>query len=208
MTARAEWLLFALVIPMTPLAAQEESRYEFGANVAITLSKFGGSDAQDPRLQYGFGFGGFLTMHLTRNIALQPELQYVQKGTRYRTQDSKSSLALGYLQLPVLIQLRVPVGTLRPQVYGGVAGGYRVDCRLNVTTGASSVSQSCSNLAEPPPKHPELSAIIGAGVDAGVLLVGLRFDLGLTRIGSTPGQDDIRNRTLSLVVGSAFRGPR
>ncbi len=207
------WALFALAIPARAAAQFEESprvepRMEFGANAAITFSKFGGSDVQDPRVQYGFGVGAFLTMHLTRNFAFQPELQYVQKGTRYSSGDTRSSLLLGYLQLPLLMQVRVANGRFRPQVYGGIAGGYRIDCRLNVTMANNSISQSCSNLQEPPPRHGEVSAIVGAGVDAGVLLVGLRLDLGLTRIGSTTGQEDIRNRTLSLVVGSAFRGPR
>lgn len=209
MIGRSVVLLVPLAIAAGPLAAQEEEpRYEFGANAAVTFSKFAGSDAQDPRVQYGFGVGAFLTLRLTRAIAVEPELQYVQKGTRFRTEDTKSSLQIGYLQLPLLVQLRLPNGPIRPHVYGGIAAGYRIDCRLKVTTGTSSLDQSCRNLAEPPPRHGEVSAIVGAGVDAGVLLVGLRFDLGLTRIGSTPGQEDIKNRSLSLVVGSAFRGPR
>jgi hypothetical protein len=49
---------------------------------------------------------------------------------------------------------------------------------------------------------------MGAGADFRYLFVDLRFDLGLTRIGRTAGQEDIKNRTLSLVVGTEFRGPR
>jgi hypothetical protein len=193
-----------------PLPAQDEPKLETGASISITLSRFAGSGAQDPRVQYGFGVGGFLTFRLTRHIALQPELLFVQKGARFQSESTRSSLALGYLELPVLVKLQFPPANpngVTPRFYGGVAGSYRIDCRLNVKTGNSSVSQSCSNLAEPPPKSWDASVVAGGGVDFRVLFVDLRFDLGLTRIGSTAGQEDIKNRTLFLMIGTAFRAP-
>lgn len=195
-----------------PLRAQDDRpRVHTGASVAVTFSRFAGTGTQDPRIQYGFGVGGFLALDLTRNIAIQPELQYIQKGSRFRTDATRSSLILGYLELPLLLKLQLPsggTGRVAPHLYGGAAGSYRIDCRLHVTTGDNSVSQPCSNLAEPPPRRWDASAVVGAGADFRYLFVDLRFDLGLTRIGRTAGQEDIKNRTLSLVVGTEFRGPR
>ncbi len=204
--------LFGLLLTATPgasLVAQGEPGIRTGASAAVTFSRFAGTATEDPRVQYGFGVGGFLTFGLTRNIALQPELQYVQKGARFRTETSRSSLLLGYLQVPLLLKLRVPAGSgITPHLYGGAAAAYRLDCRLNVNSGNSSVSQPCSNLDEPPPRRWDTSVIGGVGVDFGLLFVDLRFDLGLSRIGATPGQEDIKNRALYLMVGTAFGGVR
>lgn len=205
-------LLLASVGVAGALRAQDDrSRVRTGASVAVTFSRFAGAGTQDPRIQYGFGVGGFLALDITRNIAIQPELQYIQKGSRFQTATTRSSLILGYLQLPLLLKLQLPAGgtsRIAPHLYGGGAGSYRLDCRINVTTGNNSVSQPCSNLAEPPPRRWDASGIVGAGADFRYLFVDLRFDLGLTRIGRTAGQEDIKNRTLSLVVGTEFRGPQ
>jgi hypothetical protein len=205
-------LLLAVAVGPGALAAQDERpTLRTGASVAITFSRFAGTGTQNSRLQYGFGVGGFLALDLTRNIAIQPELQYVQKGSRFRTENTRSSLILGYLQVPLLLKLQIPTGGpggISPHLYGGAAASYRIDCRLNLTTGNNSLSQPCSNLDEPPPKRWDASAIAGAGVDFGYLFVDLRFDAGLTRIGTTAGQEDIKNRTFSIVIGTEFRGPR
>jgi hypothetical protein len=186
-------------------------KLETGANIAVTFSKFTGSATSDSKLQYGFGVGGFLTMHLTRNLAIQPELQYVLKGSRFVVDSTKTSVLIGYLQIPLLVKFILPAADpngISPHVYGGLAGSYRTDCRLNLKTGNNSISQSCSNADEPPPKHWDASAIVGAGANFRWVFVDVRFDLGLTRIGATPGQEDVKNRTFYLMAGTAFRTPQ
>ncbi len=202
---RRSGLIAVLILLPASLMPQDPPRFRSGVSAAITFSKFSGEATENPRVQYGFGVGGFLGIGLTRHLAVQPEIQYVQKGARFRTETTRSSLSLGYLQLPVVVQVRIPVsGRVTPHLYGGAAVAYRVDCRLGVTSGNSSVNQPCSNLAEPPPRRWDSSAVFGAGADLGIFLVDVRFDLGLTRIGTTAGQEDIKNRTLYLMVGTGF----
>jgi len=194
------------------LAAQNSPpKLETGASVALTFSKFGGSATANPKLQYGFGVGGFLTMHLTKNFAFQPELQYVLKGTRFTVDETRTSVIIGYLQIPVLVKVILPASEangISPHFYGGIAGGLRTDCRLNVKTGNNSVSQTCTNSEDPPPKRWDAAAVVGAGASFRWMFVDVRFDLGLTRIGATPGEEDVKNRTLYLMVGTAFRTPQ
>ena len=194
------------------LGAQEAPpKLETGASVAVTFSKFGGSATENPKLQYGFGVGGFLTMHLSRNLAFQPEFQYVLKGSRFAVDSIRTSVIVGYLQIPLLAKFIIPAAQpngISPHFYGGIAGAVRLDCRLNVKNGSSSVSQTCGNTNEPPPKRWDASAVVGAGANVRMMFVDVRFDLGLTRIGSTSGQEDVKNRTLYLMVGTAFRAPQ
>jgi hypothetical protein len=194
------------------LEAQETApKVETGASISLTFSRFGGSGTVDPKLQYGFGVGGFLTLQLSRNLAFQPELQYVLKGSRFAVDSTRTSVILGYLQVPVLVKFIIPSADpngISPHVYGGIAGSFRTDCRLNVKVGGRSVSQTCSNTEEPPPKRWDANAVIGVGANVRWIFVDLRLDLGLTRIGAVEGQEDIKNRTLYLMVGTAFRTPQ
>lgn len=194
------------------LAAQETTpKLETGASIAVTFSKFGGSATVNPKLQYGFGVGGFLTMHLSRNLAFQPEFQYVLKGSRFAVDTIRTSVIVGYLQVPLLAKFIIPAAQpngISPHFYGGIAGSVRLDCRLNVKNGSRSISQTCSNTDEPPPKRWDASAVVGAGASVRRMFVDVRFDLGLTRIGATTGQEDVKNRTLYLMVGTGFRTPR
>jgi len=212
MNARVVPILFCVAGVGSRLDAQNPTpKLETGASIAITFSRFAGSDAQNAKLQYGFGVGGFLTMHVTRNLALQPELQYVIKGTRFTVDSTRTSVLIGYLQLPVLVKFIIPAsapGGISPHFYGGLAGGLRLDCRLNVKVGNNSISQPCSNVDEPPPKRWDASAVVGAGANFRWMFADVRFDLGLTRIGATQGQDNIKNRTLYLMVGTGFRAPQ
>lgn len=209
---RAVLAFLGLVGTGSRLAAQETTpKLETGASIALTFSKFGGSATVNPKLQYGFGVGGFLTMHLTRNLAFQPEFQYVLKGSRFAVDTVRTSVIVGYLQVPLLAKFIIPAAQpngFSPHFYGGIAGGVRLDCRLNVKNGNNSVSQTCNNTAEPPPKRWDVSAVVGAGASVRMMFVDVRFDLGLTRIGAAPGQEDIKNRTLYLMVGTGFRAPR
>jgi hypothetical protein len=194
------------------LAAQEATpKLETGASIAVTFSKFGGSATANAKLQYGFGVGGFLTFHLTRNFAFQPEFQYVLKGSRFAVDTVRTSVIVGYLQVPLLAKFIIPAAQpngISPHFYGGIAGSVRLDCRLNVKSGSRSINQSCSSAAEPPPKRWDASAVVGAGASVRMMFVDVRFDLGLTRIGAAPGQEDVKNRTLYLMVGTGFRAPR
>lgn len=210
--ARAFLILLSLAPPASRLNAQNPApKVETGASIALTFSRFGGSATVNPKLQYGFGVGGFLTMHLTRNLAFQPELQYVLKGSRFSVDSTRSSVLIGYLQIPVLVKFIIPAGEpnrISPHFYGGAAGGLRTDCRLNLKSGNRSISQPCTNTEEPPPKRWDASAVVGAGVNFNWIFADVRFDLGLTRIGATPGREDVKNRTLYLMVGTAFRTPQ
>jgi len=131
----------------TPLPAQERQGGRFGVQVGITFSKFGGQDAEDARVQYGFAAGGFATLDLGRYVALQPELLYAQKGVRFTGPGGSSSILLGYLEVPLLLKLRLPASRgfsgVSPHVFGGASIGYRVDCRITLASGTSSISQTC-----------------------------------------------------------------
>jgi len=201
--------LFLLALSPAVSAAQEYSTGEsrFGAIAALTLSKFGGQDAEGSKLQFGFAAGGTVTLSLTRNVALEPELLYVLRGSKFSSASGSSSVHIGYLELPVLLILRIPPskpGGVSPNVYGGVAGGFRIDCRVKASSGSVEVIQTCGNQSEPPPRRLDAGLVFGAGVEIRRIRAGVRYELGMMKIHAGDPPNDIKNRTLFFLVGTSF----
>jgi len=173
----------------------------------MTFSKVGGADVQDASAQLGFGAGVSMTLDLGPYLALRPELAYLEKGARFTGTGASNSVKLGYLELPVQLVLRLPFasGTVTPHLSGGGAVGFRFDCRQNITSGGTSVSQTCGSAEEPPPRRFDASLVFGAGVDVRRLRFGARFELGLTKLGRGDQAADVKNRTLYLLAGTSFR---
>ncbi|HLG06981.1 MAG TPA: porin family protein, partial [Gemmatimonadales bacterium] len=148
-----------------------------------------------------------MTLDLGPYLALRPELAYVEKGVRFTGTGGSNSVRLGYLELPVQLALRLPLasGTVSPHLSGGGSVGFRLDCRQNIASGSTSVSQSCGGAEEPTPRRFEASLVFGAGVDVRRLRFGARFELGMTRLGRGAQAADIKNRTFYLLAGTSFR---
>lgn len=68
-----------------------------GVNIA-NISDFG-SDAR-----IGGHVGAFVHVQLDKNWCVQPELLYSSQGSKYNTVDGERTLALNYIQLPVMFQ--------------------------------------------------------------------------------------------------------
>ena len=56
-------------------------------------------------------------------FAIQPEVLFSMKGTKV-SDDDESVLRANYLEIPLLLKLRIPVGPVTPSVYTGVAAGF------------------------------------------------------------------------------------
>lgn len=196
------------LLASTGTAAQESRDSRIGVTAGVTFSKFGGQDAEGSKPQIGFAAGASLNWALGRFLAVEPQLLYALKGSRFSDASGSSSVLLGYLELPVVVMLRVPrtPGTrgVSPHIYAGGEIGYRIDCRLNTSSGGTAVSQTCGSLSEPPPRRLDGGLVFGAGVEIGRIRAGARFELGLTRLDSADPPNDIKNRSLFLLVGTRF----
>ena len=79
-----------------------------------------------PGLCAGVGLG----IQFNKYLALQPEVLYSRKGFRrdYKYLDEVNTVYLkcNYLELPVLLRLLIPAGSVTPNVYAGPALATRV----------------------------------------------------------------------------------
>ncbi|MGQ0704116.1 MAG: porin family protein [Gemmatimonadales bacterium] len=190
----------------TTVVAQGHPTVPIGLQAGFVFSRFGGADVQNPKVQFGFAAGVSMSLGLGRYLAIRPELLYAEKGVRFSGDDGSSSLKMSYLELPALLVIRIPgIGRLTPEIYGGGAVGLRADCRQNITSGNTSLDQTCGSDVEPAPRRFDTSLVVGAGAEVERIRFGVRFAWGLTRLDPSDERLDIRNRALYLMAGTVFR---
>ena len=98
-------ILCAFIISFTAAQAQET---EFGLKAGINSSNFGGDGDSQTRL--GFHFGPYVSIGITEQFALQPELLYSTQGAEVSSVGGSRNDNLSYINLPVMAKVYVANG--------------------------------------------------------------------------------------------------
>jgi len=182
----------------TVASAQKSTNY--GVLAGGSFAKFRGSDVGEfSKTKVGIAAGLFVTAGLTPQFAIEPEFLYVMKGGK---NDSDESIKISYIEIPVLLKLRVPTkGIVSPNFYVGPQLGIKAGCSVK-----SAATNDCGT-AGVTLKSTEFGVVFGAGVDVRRAIITARYDLGLTKLDSQPPTEDVKNGTFYLLAGWAFRTP-
>lgn len=162
-------LLAVFNVSFLTVSGQEAFGVKAGVNIA-SLSEFTG------RSRVGAHAGVFLHHTINRNWCVQPELLYSAEGQRYFSNGVEHTLALDYLQVPVMIQY-YPV----PNIYleAGPQVGILVSARDKIDEfdeeGDANVKGDFSSA--------QVALGLGAGlkVSEQIILYG-RYNFGLTDV--------------------------
>jgi hypothetical protein len=158
----------------------------------------------------GLGLGAFARFGLASTLSLQPEALYVGKGFSGNDGGFESTFKLDYLQVPVLLQVHVPVdGAVSPRLFAGPAIAFKLSCNAAGDDGGTSVEISCADFSDfgldLDAKSTDFGLVFGAGadIDAGGVVVTLdgRYDLGLTDVLEFQGVSGLKNRAWELFAG-------
>ncbi len=161
----------------------------------------------------GMAIGGFVQIDFTGPFALQPEAAYVQKGFDIPTIPNDpnveaGSLALDYVEIPVLAKLQIPVaGPITPTVFAGPAVSVNVNAEFDEPrpgTDPRDISDFVNGT--------EVGAHMGAGLDieAGgmLLMLDARYTRGLTGVFDeeeiNDAASDITNEGFRISLGIGF----
>jgi hypothetical protein len=179
-----------------------------GVWVGATSSTFRGSDAPGPTNLAGFSAGLFTQWHFAQHFALQPELEYTQKGSDEIDVTNAGTvftmhIRLSYVEIPVLLRAEaVPMGPLTPFVVVGPEVAFKVGCGI-VVSGLQG-NYTCSSL--PAAQSVDYGGVAGAGVAfrLGGRMYGLsaRYDVG---VANAFAGNDAKNRAATLLLGTVFR---
>lgn len=184
-----------------PIDTSRAGNRTYGFYVGVSGSNFSGGST-DWINRYGPDFGSTVTMNLTDLAALQGELAYITKGTKWEELIYKDGsvvrtsggLNLGYLQLALLARLNQPLSkyrdenVLRPKLLAGFGWN-------------TQVYSSADGVETPDLNKTDFSFIFGAGFDHRIslrrfLTVDVRFDLGLRKV-----FDEGTNHTIRFLLG-------
>jgi outer membrane protein with beta-barrel domain len=193
------------------IAQSFESGVKVGANAArlpgLELHEGPGEAEIDAKFRVGLVAGAFVAFNLTERFAVQPEVLFSRKGSRFEghTEDPlpvKASMTLDYVQMPVLARLSIPSrGPHAAYLLAGPALGFSVGTSFRLKIGGQSRDEDISeDIAKI-----EASFVVGGGVHLGHLLVEGRYTQGLTRIREpSRGQKAARNMVVSFMTGFRF----
>lgn len=194
--------LFLLIFPVN-----SEAGIQFGIRGGGNASKLTGADIQnlEGTIKYKVGLVGgiFFAINIGKIITIEPEFLYTMKGAQEQVTagDYTEKLYGDYLEIPVLLKLRIPTPGIQPAIFAGPSVGFKLKEKLQRN------GQDVP-LQEKILENNDYGAIFGAGLDFGRhFMIDVRYSLGLKKVLSAAQGTtalDVKNGVWSATVGIAF----
>ncbi len=193
-------LAVALLLPQSA-AAGVKFGIKAGGNVANVNGDFA-SNVREWKSRIGFCGGIFFELNFGRVLTIQPEALYTMKGAEATIEEGAitgtGKLRFDYLEIPVLLKLRLPTGAIHPFIFAGPAFGFDLKATFKDITGGSTDVSGGNKV--------DYSAVFGAGLQlGGAIHADVRYTMGLEKL-KIPALDtiDLKNGVLSATLGLAF----
>jgi hypothetical protein len=200
-------LLIAAFAGLAALPQPASADIRFGIKAGGNMARPMGADARDPlatlQSRVGFMGGVFLAVDLSRIFSIQSEVLYTMKGATYVALDDTytDKLYADYVEVPMLLMLRIPVPVIHPFVFGGPTVGFKLQEKL-ISNGEE------VPLTEAFFKNNDYGAIFGAGLSLGRnLMLDVRYSLGMQKVLAVfagEQEPDYKNGVWSATIGIAF----
>lgn len=184
-------LSFAILLTGAVAANAQTS---FGIKAGMNISNLRGDDVAGGDVKSQIGANGGLYAHIPAgtNFAIQPELLYSIEGAKAKNSDLQTEL--NYVNVPVMFQYVNPSGfyaELGPQV------GFLTSAKLKLNGVSSDIKDDLSTI--------NISAGAGLGYNfTPAVGAGVRYTLGLTRLGDNDPKADIKTSNLSIGIHYTF----
>ncbi|SFO16484.1 Outer membrane protein beta-barrel domain-containing protein [Paenimyroides ummariense] len=178
-----------LLLVITTLTVKAQS-IELIPKAGINLSnqKIEHFNGEKNKLNFQGGLGVNIPTGI-KNFSIQPEINFVGKGTKFKYLNHSSEINLNYLEAPVLAKYSYGVG----YVNAGPAVGFLIDKDSKIPNYAGKLNRV------------EFSIHMGAGVaiplGPGKVIVDGRYVLGLNSLSKST---EIKNTGIIISAGYAF----
>ncbi|MEO8032722.1 MAG: outer membrane beta-barrel protein [Gemmatimonadota bacterium] len=208
MRPRSYWLRHCITgFALLPAQLAAQTHYPIGFIGGVSSADFRGKDVAGGKSSTGLVLGGLIHLELAGPLTLEPQLLYVQKGGRLVGGGVTATFKMGYLQLPLLLRLELPLRRVSRLALGLIAGP-ALALTTSCTTRLEAVSYNPVDTgclgAGASVRETDFSVIGGAGIGLGALALEGRYDLGLNRIGTGSAAGDVKNRALLLTLAYRF----
>lgn len=197
-TVRAVLLGVALLAATySGAAAQKGLELGFRGGVSVASASVDVNETFDKSNRTGFVGGIFLNYDASL-LGFQVGAQYSQKGVDLDIGDAVNEFSLSYLEIPAVVKLGIPLGVIKPSVFGGAGLGFKTGCDSN--------GDDCGDDF----KGTDFTGIAGADVAIYLGSISLwadgRYHFGFSNINDANDVvGDLKNRNWTLQAGLGFK---
>lgn len=195
-------LILALLILVVGTSFVFAGAFGAGVSAGGNLAFVGTEPSGDGTPRYGFTGGiygdyAFYSMENVMDLSAQLGVYYSQKGFRSTT-PADITANYDYIEVPVLVKASIPLDIpVDPYLLVGGSVGMIVGNSFEFDP----ANPTGSEVYEGYTKDLDYGLVFGAGVDLDMgVAVDARFNLGLANITENPGQEYMKNRSVSLMV--------
>jgi len=171
----------------------------FGLKGGLNLATIDSKESNDIKSRVGYHAGLFANIPVSSQIAIQPEAVYSSQGAKYTEGGLEHSLALNYVNIPVMVQAMVGRGFYA-----------QVGPQLGILTGtADKVGDVETDIFSTDDfKKTDVALGVGLGYKGlGGFGIDARYNLGLTNINEV-GSANIKNNVLQVGLQLQLGGTR
>lgn len=175
----------------------------------------------DIKMKPGLIIGGVFGIKLHEMFTIQPEVLFSMKGIKAEVDESSLKINYNYLEIPVLLRLNIPAGSVIPNFYVGPAVAFRlgINGEAEIMGIALDLPDEEIEFMEENTKSVDFGLAMGGGIDInagpGNIVLDIRYTLGLLKIQKLTDEmedfgmteDDLseeKNGVLSFMVGYTF----
>ncbi len=188
-------LLVASQASAAELLVEPSIGVKAGANSSVLQVQGSGTSNR-----IGFTGGAYFKLPLGQ-MTVQIEALYSQKGFRKSSfEDIKNwEVKLDYVELPVTLNVDIPMGKVNPYIYGGVSIGFLVNSQEK----SSGTNDEWVDLDDKV-NSSNTTLLLGLGLRMSRFALDFRFNHGLTDINNFATRTEIMDRTFSFTASYAI----
>ena len=164
--------------------------------IGYNSSTFIGNDKPGKGLKSipGFYLGGIINYPINERFSLLSSVSLSSRGTEINTiNDLYEYVVFLYLDVPIMVKLNFFTDKkISPYALLGCAFDYNI------------LATSVSGGPLYDIKKVDLGIVSGLGLDIGKISIGIRYNYGVTKFDNSNLKTDLRNSTLSILVGIIF----
>ena len=170
------------------------------AGVSIASASLGDlGDTFDKSNQTGFAAGLFAHNYWGL-FGGQIEASYLQKGVKLGSSVFENDISTDYLELAALLKLGIPLGIVRPGIFGGVGFDIKLSCD---GPSAGDFADFCDNV-----KGTDWTGILGGDVGlyfgSFMVFADARYNIGLSEFTDSSSYSDLKNKGWTVQGGIGF----
>jgi hypothetical protein len=152
-----------------------------------------------------------LNVGIASFFSLQPEVLYVQKGTKgsdtVEGVEITGKYEVDYVEVPLLLNFSFAKegSSFVPSILAGPYAGFNARAKMKMSSGGESYSEDFKDYVKDIDFGLAFGVGLGMKVGSGKIVLDVRYDLGLTNIGEDMQEgQSVKNKTWLFMLGYYF----